>query len=147
MSLQDWQNHGWLRIHKTTPKEIEELFNIVDRDLKAAQTQELNPDWQYGIAYNAALKLCTILLYTEGYRSENNNAHYRTIDAMPYILGPKRKTDGDYLNACRGIRNTLEYERTNEVNQDDVNELVEFVKELKQDVIDYLKVKHPKILK
>ena len=44
-------------------------------------------DWRFGIAYNTALKLCTILLYASGYRAERTLQHYRTIQAMPLILG------------------------------------------------------------
>ena len=30
----------------------------------------ISADWQFGIAYNTALKLCTLLLHTSGYRPE-----------------------------------------------------------------------------
>ena len=83
MSLENWQSNGWLRPHKTTASQIAQLLEIVDRDLKDAATARLSQDWQFGIAYNAALKLCTILLYAEGYRPEKNLAHYRTLQAMP----------------------------------------------------------------
>ena len=48
---------------------------------------DISADWRFGIAYNAALKLCTILLYAEGYRPEKTLQHYRTIQALPLILG------------------------------------------------------------
>ena len=56
--------------------------------------------------YNAALKLCTILLYAEGYRPEKTLAHYRTLQALPLILGTERQDDADYLDTCRSKRNT-----------------------------------------
>jgi len=34
MTLKQWSDNGWLRPHKTTPEEIENLFQIVDRDLE-----------------------------------------------------------------------------------------------------------------
>jgi hypothetical protein len=37
------------------------------------------------IAYNAALKLCTILLFASGWRPEKNLAHYRTLTALPLM--------------------------------------------------------------
>jgi hypothetical protein len=46
------------------------LLSIVDRDLKDAREQAISPDWRLGIAYNAALKLCTVLLHASGYRAE-----------------------------------------------------------------------------
>ena len=33
MSLQDWQNNGWLRPHKTDREEIANLLAIVERDM------------------------------------------------------------------------------------------------------------------
>ena len=32
MTLKQWLDNGWLRQHQTTAKEIENLFQIVDRD-------------------------------------------------------------------------------------------------------------------
>ena len=110
MSLKDWSNNGWLRSYRTSPSQIAELFAIADRDLEDARTDRLSTDWQFGIAYNAALKLCTILLYAEGYRPEKNLAHYRTLQALPLIMGPERKDDADYLDSCRSKRNTAEYD-------------------------------------
>ena len=72
----------------------------MDRDLADA-SGGISPDWGFGIAYNAALKLFTILLYTEGYRAARTLQHYRTIQALPLILGHKYRDDADYLDACR----------------------------------------------
>jgi hypothetical protein len=77
MTLSKWVEYGWLRQHKTTRQEIADLLGIVDRDLSDAQTGRISTDWQFGIAYNAALKLCTILLYAEGYRAGQGLQHYR----------------------------------------------------------------------
>ena len=97
MSLQSWRDSGWLRAHTPTRKEIADLFAIAERDLKDAKAADLSPDWRFGIAYNAALKLCTILVHAEGFRPEHTLQHYRTIAALPLIMGADRKTDADYL--------------------------------------------------
>lgn len=34
MTLKNWENNGWLKKHKTSTEEIQNLFNIVERDLK-----------------------------------------------------------------------------------------------------------------
>jgi hypothetical protein len=70
MTLKQWLENSWLRQHKTKPREITDLLQIVARDLEDAGKHHISSDWRFGIAYNAALKLCTILLYAEGYRSE-----------------------------------------------------------------------------
>ena len=46
---------------------------------------------------NAVLKLCTILLYTSGYRTSGAEAHFYTIEALPLILGDGARKDADYL--------------------------------------------------
>ena len=71
MTLKQWAENGWLRQHTTSKKETCDLMKIVQRDLKDAG-EGLSSDWRFGIAYNAALKLCTILLHAEGYKSERN---------------------------------------------------------------------------
>jgi len=63
MSLQRWAANGWLRPHKTSTQEISDLLSIVDRDLIDAEAG-ISPDWRFGIAYNAALKLAKTILST-----------------------------------------------------------------------------------
>ena len=145
MSLQQWHKNGWLRPHQTNRKQIVDLFEIVDRDLADARTARLSSDWQFGIAYNAALKLCTILLYAEGYRPERTLAHYRTLQALPLILGDKRRSDADYLDSCRIKRNTVEYDVAGRTSPEEAAELIEFTDELKQDVLDWLRNGHPEL--
>jgi hypothetical protein len=110
MSLEIWAKNGWLRPHKIARQEIVDLLGVVARDLEDAQ-RDLSTDWKFGIAYNAALQLCTILLNASGYRAEKLQAHYRTLQSLPLILGPDRKDDADYLDTCRKTRNTAEYDR------------------------------------
>jgi hypothetical protein len=146
MTLKQWLNNGWLRTHKTSPQEIGNLLAIVERDIKDASEGEISADWSFGIAYNAALKLCTILLYAQGYKAERNLQHYRTIQALPLILGSERKNDADYLDSCRKKRNIVEYDYIGGVTTDNALELIEFVKELKSNVESWLKQKHPDLV-
>lgn len=139
MSLNDWAKNGWLRSHKPTKEEILNLLEIVERDLNDTSAQGLSDDWKFGIAYNAALKLCTILLHSSGYRPEKNLAHYRTLQSLPLILGDKHKPNADYLDACRKKRNETEYDFAGNVSEDEVQELIEFCKELKAEVLVWLK--------
>lgn len=142
MSLAQWAANGWLRPHQTPRRQITDMLAIVERDL-ADSEQSLSADWQFGIAYNAALKLCTILLYASGYRPEKNLAHYRTLQALPLILGPGRDDDADYLDACRAKRNTAEYDAAGTVSQTEADELRTFVRELRLATLDWLRQKHP----
>ncbi len=145
MSLKQWADNGWLKPHKTSQKEISDLFMIVERDLQDA-SGSISADWRFGIAYNAALKLCTILLYASGYKPEKTLQHYRTIQALPVILGNTFKEDAKYLDTCRNKRNTAEYDYVGAAGADDVDELIGFVKELYEAIIKWLKEKHPQLV-
>lgn len=142
MSLQQWHKNGWLKPHNTTPSQIKELWEIAERDLKDAKTARLSSDWQFGIAYNAALKLCAILLYAEGYRADKNLAHYRTLQSLALVLGKDRQDDADYLDTCRVKRNTAEYDLAGQISYDEAAELIQFVQELQADVLQWLRDKH-----
>ncbi|HLP24876.1 MAG TPA: hypothetical protein VK477_04315 [Acidobacteriota bacterium] len=116
---------------------------IVERDLADAASGGISADWQYGIAYNAALKLCTILLYAEGFRpAKGAMAHSRTLGALPLILGAKRQADADYLDGCRQKRNTVEYDHAGGATKQESEELIAFGQELRRDVLLWLKKKH-----
>ncbi|MFM7817886.1 MAG: hypothetical protein ACKPGI_13075 [Verrucomicrobiota bacterium] len=141
MSLKDWVGNGWLRPHETSAKEIRDLLAIVKRDLADAGGN-ISADWQFGIAYNAALKLCTVLMYASGFRPEKTLQHYRTLQALPLILGEERRADADYLDACRIKRNTVEYDYAGSATRKDAQELIEFCKELRETVVAWLEREH-----
>jgi uncharacterized protein (UPF0332 family) len=142
MTLRHWAEKGWIRPHRASREEIGKLFAIVERDLRDAKA-EVTADWRFGIAYNAALKLCTILLHSEGFRTGHGRHHYRTIQAMPLILGKSKRPEADYLNVCRIKRNSAEYEYTGAVTDQDVQELIGFVEVFFQEIEAWLREKHP----
>ncbi|MCP4583474.1 MAG: hypothetical protein GY839_17840 [candidate division Zixibacteria bacterium] len=86
MSLQSWLNDGWLSEHKTSFAEIDELFSVVDRDLKDCRVSELSPDWRLNIAYNAALQASTAALAACGFRAARDSHHYRVIQSLAYTI-------------------------------------------------------------
>jgi hypothetical protein len=146
MTLKQWADNGWLESHVTSVEEIANLLAIVDRDLADAGGS-ISPDWRFGIAYNAALKLCTILLYTEGYRAARALQHYRTIQALPLILGPGHRADAEYLDSCRKKRNIVEYDYVGGATEAEALELSAYVGELREIVLGWLKQYHPQLLK
>jgi hypothetical protein len=145
VSLKQWADNGWLKPHRTSRKEISSLLRIVERDLGDAQG-DISPDWRFGIAYNAALKLCRVLLSAEGYRPSHELQHYRTLAALSEILGEVKKPDAEYLDDCRKKRNIVEYDYVGGVSESDADELIGFVKEFKDEVINWLKKTHPELL-
>lgn len=146
MTLEKWAEYGWLRHHQTSRQEIDDLLAIVERDISDARSGGISTDWQFGIAYNAALKLCTILLYAEGYRAGQGLQHYRTIHSLALILGGKRQADVNYLDMCRVKRNTVEYDRIGATSEGEAEELIAFAQELRSEVLIWLETNHPELL-
>ena len=144
MSLPKWAENGWLRAHRSSREEMADLLAIVDRDLREAAHAE-SPDWRFGIAYNAALKLCTMLLHASGYRAEHSLQHYRTLGALPLVLGAERESDARFLDACRLKRNTIEYQRAGSATADEAAELIALASALRGVVLAWLKREHPEL--
>lgn len=138
MSLQDWADNRWLRPHRTSRGEIDGLLSLVDRDLADPGKKAISADWRFGIAYNAELKLCTILVHASGFRPEKNQQHYRTLQALPLVLGDSRKKDAAYLETCRIKRNEVEYDAAGGVTDADATELRDFASALRKDVLEWL---------
>jgi len=145
MSLAQWKANGWLKAHQTDAQELKNLLEIADRDLQDATTRELSNDWKFGIAYNAALKLCTMMLYDAGYMPEKALAHYRTLLSIEYTLGSHRKEDAIYLDACRAKRNHVEYDYVDGASEAEATELIAFAKTLREEVVEKLKASYPEL--
>jgi uncharacterized protein (UPF0332 family) len=137
MSLKDYLNKGILVAQKSSKEEIENLLGIVDRDYEDSG-RDMSHDSQFGIAYNAALKLATILLRASGYRVKGQGYHRTTIKLIPEILGKEHKDDSEYLDTCRRKRNEAEYDRAGGTTESEVNELRKFVIEFKKIVLKWL---------
>ncbi|MBI3885192.1 MAG: hypothetical protein HY302_05625 [Opitutae bacterium] len=144
MTLDVWAKSGWLKAHTPTTQQVAAIFGVVDRDLEDSR-RNLSPDGQFNIAYNAALQLCAIVLLAEGWKPDKLNAHYRTISALPVILGKLRQDDADYLDACRAMRNGLEYDAAGKVSAKEAKELRDFAAELREIVVTWLAEKHPEL--
>jgi hypothetical protein len=144
VTLKRWQELGWLKPEPTSPNEIANLLAIVERDLGDA-AGAISADWRFGIAFNATLKLCEILLRAEGYRAGRGLHHYRTIQAMPLILGGDTKRDVVYVDSCRTKRNAVEYDYVGGASNNDADELISFARELQEDVLEWLERHHPEL--
>ncbi len=85
-------------------------------------------------------------MYIEGFKPEKALAHYRTLQALPLILGAEKEDDADYLDSCRAKRNIVEYDYIGGATAADANELISFVNDLKNEVLEWIKSKHPQFL-
>ena len=147
MSLESWAKNGWLRPHKITRQEIADLIQAWSSAIFKDAQRDLSADWKFGIAYNAALQLCTILLNASGYRPEKLQGPLPHVTIVAANPRPDRKDDGDYLDTCRKTRNAAEYDSAGVTSEADAKELIEFTKRLREHVLDWLKKNHPDLIR
>jgi hypothetical protein len=147
MSLEEWERAGWLRKYETSAKEISNILKLVERDLQDALQEGISLDWRFNIAYNAALQLATIILYTSGFRAgRGESKHYRVIQTIPLIMGERLKPIRDFLDICRRKRNISEYDAAGIVSEKEFNDLLKMAGEFKSQVIDWLRKNHPGLI-
>jgi hypothetical protein len=142
MSIDNFIKIGVLVKLDSSKAEIADLLKIVERDLEDSSQTEISDDWQFGIAYNAALKLANILVRSSGYRVKGQGHHMNTIAMIPLILGAHKKDDSDYLDTCGRKRNIVEYDCVGGATAEDVRELREFVVEFQKEVLTWLAKKN-----
>lgn len=140
MSLERWIEHRWLLPHDASAAEIAELILAAASDLDDAR-KDLSPPWRFAIAYNAALRLCTAALAAQGLRAARDQKHYRTIAALPLLLGDDAAELAAFLDTCRLKRHDVTYEAISAVSLAEADELIEAVVELEGRVSAWLETR------
>ena len=147
MSLQQWLLNGWLRQDETTVAEIQQLFQVVDRDLGDALVTGLSADGCFQHAYDAALQLCMIALRASGYRVRKGQGHHKYgIDSLRYTLGNQWAEMSNHIERCSRLRGQAMYDRIGVVSEADARGLIDAASQLRTDVIDWLTSRHPDLL-
>ena len=140
-----WFDNGWLKRHATSPAEIRMQLESADRDLADAE-KDLSAAWRFAIAYTAGLRLCSVALLASGYIAEREQKHYRTIAALPLIIGSSVADLAGFLDRCRSKRHDVTYESADAISEAESAELIRAVRELSRYVRDWLKSEHPELL-
>lgn len=135
--LDKLKKRGYVEDRDYSVEELANLLAIVDRDYADSLVPGVSLDWKFGIAYNAALKLATIVVRASSLRVKSGAHHKNTIGLIPEILGDSFSSDSEYLDACRRKRNTIEYTQKGGVTSAEVSELQEFVVEFRQVVVTW----------
>ena len=145
MNLTDWLNNGWLVEHQTSSGEISDLISAAGMDLNNASVPGVDSEWQFIMAYTAAMRLALATLAACGYRPSRESGHYRTIGSLALTIGAEKKLV-DKFDAFRKKRNLSQYETAGLVSEKEVEEMKALALELKSRVIVWLKTNHPELL-
>ena len=145
MSLRDWLRNGWLVEHETSPQEIMDLLNLMERDLGDCDASGLSADWRLNIAYNAALLAATAALAASGYRAAREAHHYRVIQSLAHTIRADAALIAEF-DQFRKKRNIGEYERAGTVSEQEAGEMVALAGRVRNEVEKWLRKTHPKLL-
>jgi len=141
MSLKDWLNDGWVKPHRSSAQEINNLLGIADRDIIQSKLPGLDNDTRLTIAYNAALQCCAAALAAEGYRISREAHHFRLIQSLRFTLNLDSPSI-ELLDNFRKKRNISDYERAGTVSEQEAAEMLELAKKLRNEVAEWLRNKH-----
>ena len=131
--------------HTTSRREIENLRELVDRDLKDAGIEGLSDDRRFATAYNAVLQLSKMAIACEGYRVAVGVGHHqKTFEAVKTAIGTTAAaTLADYFETCRRKRNLIDYDAADMVTETEADELLEKAQEFQTLVEGWIAKNYP----
>jgi uncharacterized protein (UPF0332 family) len=142
MSLADWAKNRWIKEHKTSPGEIQDLLLLADRDIEKSQIKELGEDLGFSIAYNAILQCANAALAVAGYRAGD---HAKAIESLRFTIGSE--TDLIRLfDSYRQKRHDLMYERTGLASAKDLVNIIKKAKEIRREAERWIRATRPELL-
>ena len=125
---------------------IENLRELVNRDLKDAEIDGLSDDRRFATAYNAVLQLSKMAIACSGYRvSSNKTGHHRTtFETVKEAIAPQDVENlADYFETCRRKRNLIDYDATEVASETEADELVKKAREFQTIIEDWISDNYP----
>ena len=148
MSLQNWLQIGHLISHQATVAEVRNLLAVVDRELADAGVAGLSDDGRFTHAYDAALLLCKLALHASGFEVPKRTPghHALWINSLEFTLGDTHKGTLIHLSKSSTLRHTSLYTHAGVVQKQDADDLVDVARQLRTDVLDWVRSQHPNLL-
>lgn len=146
VNLKNHITKGFIVSSATDKSAISKLIQIAERDIREAQKCD-ETDWQFAIAYNAALQLATIAIRASGYRATTKvGHHWVTFAILPDILGDPFIETARYFDECRVKRNVSEYCEIGTISPSEAKKLINEVITFKAKILSWLKAYHSDLL-
>jgi hypothetical protein len=148
MSLQNWLQIGHLTNHQATVAEVRSLLGVVDRELADAGVAGLSDDGHFIHAYDGALILCKLALHVSGFELQKRvpGHHALWINSLEFTLGTTQKQTLMHLSKSSKLRHASLYDHAGAVQQQDADDLLEAARQLRTDLLNWLRSQHPSLL-
>src|SRR5436309_6735 len=102
-----------IKPHGTSLRELNDLRDVVERDLQDAGVKALSADRSFATAYNAVLQLAKMVIACAGYRVVGPGHHMTTFEALEIAMGSSVSAVVTYFDTCRRKRNQVDYDLVN----------------------------------
>ncbi len=151
MSLEELSQLGWYKVEPSSPKEIADLFSIVDRSLADLEVKGISDDLRFQAAYTGILTLANIALRANGFRvSLGQGNHQRVIESLEYTLttldSGVRARWVRKIKAHSQKRNTTSYDMAGGISPNDLGQIIKDLTTLREQVDSCLQATHPELL-
>jgi hypothetical protein len=135
---------GDVQKHKTAKKELDDMREVIARDLADAAIPGLSADRRFATAYNAALQAISMAIACAGYRVTARIGHHMVaIECAKLALGSAADKYADYFETCRRKRNIIDYTRSHVASDTEAKEMLSKATEFYQLVETWIAKSHP----
>jgi uncharacterized protein (UPF0332 family) len=132
--------------HQTSKQEIDNLRDLITRDLADAAITSLSADRRFATAYNAALQTATIAIACAGYRVSARSGHHKiSFEAGAVAIGTAAAALTEYFETCRRKRNVIDYMTSSVATDTEAEEIVKKANEFRSVVEQWVRLQHPSI--
>lgn len=140
LANRDAQKHGASR------QELDNMRQLIARDLGDAAIAGLSADRRFATAYNAALQAANMAIACAGYRITAKTGHHRiSLESAALALGKPTENLTDYFETCRRKRNQIDYSQSHVATETEAEEIVAKAKEFSDLVESWITKNHPKL--
>ena len=132
-----------IKPHRTSQRELDDLRDVVERDLQDAAVEALSADRRFATAYNAALQLAKIVIACSGYRVVGAGHHLTTFEALEIAMGPSVSALVAYFDTCRRKRNQVDYDCANAATETEAEDMLQKAEEFHDLVEQWVRKHYP----
>src|SRR5712692_7739125 len=131
-----------IKAHRTSLQELNDLRDVVERDLQDAGVRVLSADRRFAIAYNAVLQLAKMVIACAGYRVVGPGHHMTTFEALEIAIGSPISALVTYFDTCRRKRNQVDYDLVNAATETEAEELIQKAEEFRDLIEEWIRKHH-----
>jgi uncharacterized protein (UPF0332 family) len=129
MVFNDLEQQRLIQPYRARPQEIQNLLRLADRDLATAQRNlPDDPDWAYGIAYNAVLQAARALMFAQGFRPRGADQHHTVVRFVERFLGAAHAQDVALFDRMRQRRHQAIYDLPGTISAHEATQMLAFAR-------------------